>query len=122
MEEKSRMNDGVDLLADAMRQVFTETVKDVVEPLTTEVKAMRSDMNELRSDVNDLKSDVNDLKKENHTTRENVQSQLAEHRKEVRNILSGHKPAASKNNVGKSGARKSAIRKSATKETVSAMK
>jgi len=83
MNEKSKVNDptklngSVDLLADAMRQVFSEAVQEAVDPLTTEVKAMRSD--------------VNDLKKENQTTRENVHAQLAEHRKEVRKIISDRK-------------------------------
>ena len=44
MTAKDTMNGGVDLLAKAMRQVFSEEVEKGVGPLTTEIMAMQTDM------------------------------------------------------------------------------
>jgi len=78
------LNGSVDLLANAMRKVFSEAVEGAVKPLTLEVKA-------ITSEVKAMRSDINDLKEENQTTRDNVQSQLASHRKEVNRIISDQK-------------------------------
>jgi len=42
MADKSKLNGSVDLLAEAMRKVFSEAVEEAVNPLTTEVKTLRT--------------------------------------------------------------------------------
>jgi len=92
------LNGSVDLLANAMRKVFSEAVEGAVKPLTlevkaitSEVKAIQSEVKAIKSEVKAMRSDINDLKEENQTTRDNVQSQLASHRKEVNRIISDQK-------------------------------
>lgn len=66
---KEKMNGSVDLLAKAMHKVFTEAVEGAVEPLTTEVKALRTEVRDVKEQVGTLKG--------------SVQAQLAQHRKDV---------------------------------------
>ena len=68
--EGKGLNGSVNVLADAMRQVFTEAVEGAVEPIHTEVKALRTDVRNLEDGLK--------------TTNENVQAQLAQHREDVR--------------------------------------
>ena len=49
---KEKLNVGVDRLADAMREVFTEAVEDAINPLTTEIKALRTEDNDKFAGVN----------------------------------------------------------------------
>ena len=60
MSEKN--GQGVDILAKAMRRVFKEAVEEGVKPLSR---------------------DIGELKEDLKTTNENVQSQLAQNRKDV---------------------------------------
>ena len=48
---KDKMNGSVDLLAKAMRQVFTEAVEGAVEPLHGAVKDIRADMKDIRENM-----------------------------------------------------------------------
>ena len=68
-----QLNGSVDLLAKAMRQVFTEAVESAVQPLATEVKALRTEVNDMEGRLN-ARID---------TTNENMQAQFAQHRKDV---------------------------------------
>ena len=74
---KSNLNGSVNLLADAMRKVFSEAVQGAVEPLRKDVKELREHVDQ-RIDETDKKIDEG-LK----TTNENVQAQIAQHRKDV---------------------------------------
>ena len=67
---KSKLNGSVELLATAMRKVFTEAVQEGLEPVRKDMKDMESRLN-TRID----------------TTNENVQAQLAQNRKDVRSDL-----------------------------------
>lgn len=49
MRQEDKLNGSVDILAEAMRQVFTEAVEGAVDPLTTEVKALRTEVKMTRS-------------------------------------------------------------------------
>ena len=51
MPGTSKLNGSVDLLADAMRKVFSEAVEGAVEPLTTEVKAFRTEARDVGNRV-----------------------------------------------------------------------
>ena len=85
MSKKSKLNGSVDLLADAMRQVFSEAVEGAVKPLTTEVKAMRTEMHDMEDRLN---KNIDDASK---TTNKNVHAQLDEHRKEINDLISTRK-------------------------------
>lgn len=74
---KNSLNGSVDLLADAMRKVFSEAVEGAVEPLRDDVKGMRSDMSAMEGRLNEK------IDKGLQTTNENVQSQLAQNRQEI---------------------------------------
>lgn len=83
--DKGGLNGSVNVLADAMRQVFTEAVEKTAEPLQNEMKAMRTDMRDMEGRLN-KKIDATEkrLNKRVDTTNENVQAQLAQHREDVR--------------------------------------
>ena len=70
MDQSDGLNGSVDLLARAMRTVFSDAVQEGVKPV--------------REDIRDMEGR---LKKEIETglkdTNENVQAQLAQHRKDV---------------------------------------
>lgn len=57
MTDANKMNGSMDLLAKAMRQVFTEAVEDAVDPLRTEMKATPA---ESRDDMNGMAQRVQD--------------------------------------------------------------
>ncbi len=61
-----KLNGSVELLAKAMRQVFTEAVQEGLEPV--------------RGDIEGLRKEVHDGLE---TTNKNVQAQLAQNRKDV---------------------------------------
>lgn len=75
MAKKDNLNGSVDLLAQAMRRVFAEAVEGAVEPLQKEVKGIHNDLTGIRENM----ATKDDLK----TTNDNVQSQLAQHRKDI---------------------------------------
>ena len=80
-----KLNGSVDMLANAMRQVFKEAVEGAVEPTHKEVKALRTDMQSMEGRLN-TKIDATEerLNERIDTTNENVQAQLAQHREDVR--------------------------------------
>ena len=45
--DRDKMNGSVDLVADAMLNVFTEGVQGAVDPLTDRVKAVRTEVRDL---------------------------------------------------------------------------
>ena len=49
----AKLNGSVDMLAQAMRQVFQEGVEKAVEPIHTEMKALRTDMRDMEGRVNE---------------------------------------------------------------------
>lgn len=70
-EEKNKaLNGSVDLLAQAMRQVFTEAVADGILPVQESMERMEGRLNEK-------------IDKGLDTTNKNVQAQLAAHRKDI---------------------------------------
>ena len=71
----SKLNGSVDLLAKAMRQVFTEAVQEGVQPI--------------KESVDGLKQDVDGLKQGLETTNNNVQAQLAQNRKDISEDVKG---------------------------------
>ena len=73
---KDNLNGSTDLLAKAMRKVFVEAVEQGMIPV-------RKDISGLKADVSGLKADVSGLNKRIDTNNKNVQSQLAQHRKDV---------------------------------------
>ena len=68
----SKLNGSVDLLAQAMKKVFSEAVEGAVEPL-------REDLSEIR----DRMATNEKLEAGLKTTDENVQAQLAQNRKDI---------------------------------------
>ena len=70
--DKPGLNGSVNLLADAMRRVFTEAVEGAVDPLRTEMKAMRTDMRDMETRL-EAKIDARA-----ETTDQNVQAQIAD--------------------------------------------
>ncbi len=69
MSTKSKLNGSVDLLAKAMRQVFTEAVEEGLVPV--------------REDIKDIRGDIKKLSDGLDTTNQNMQAQFAQHRKDV---------------------------------------
>ncbi|MXW91812.1 MAG: hypothetical protein F4114_18110 [Rhodospirillaceae bacterium] len=47
MADSDKLNNDANLLAKAMRQVFTEAVEGTVEPLHTEIKAAHTEMHDM---------------------------------------------------------------------------
>lgn len=82
MTGNPKLNGSVDLLAQAMRSVFSEAVQGAVEPLAEQVKAVRTDVSELRSDMN----------KQIKTTNENMQSQFAQQEKKIGQLIAKRQP------------------------------
>ena len=83
-DEAGKLNGSVNLLADAMHKVFSEAVEGAVEPLTTEMKALRTDVRDMGTRLDKRIDGVEDrLEAGITTTNENVQSQLAQHRKGI---------------------------------------
>ena len=76
MSDKPGLNGSVNLLADAMRRVFTEAVEGAVDPLRTEMKAMRT---EIRDDMNAMEQRLEaKIDQRADTTDQNVQAQIAD--------------------------------------------
>ena len=76
---KESLNGSVELLAKAMRAVFSEAVEGAVEPLRKDMKGARDDMLAMEGRLN---AHIN-------TTNENVQGQLAQHRKDISDDVKG---------------------------------
>ena len=68
-----KLNGSVELLAKAMRKVFSEAVEDVAEPLHKDMKGLRTDMQGMGAR---LDAGIK-------TTNENMQSQFAEQEKKI---------------------------------------
>ena len=89
---KKGLNGSVNLLADAMRKVFTEAVEGAVEPLTAEVKALRTETHDMEGRLNKRIDETNKKIDDGlKTTNENVQAQLAQQNKNVQAQLSQHR-------------------------------
>ena len=97
MSEKSPLNGSVELLADAMRKVFSEAVEGAVKPLTTEVSAFRTEVNDKFAEVNNKFAEVNnkiaEVNNNIDTTNANMQVQFAEQEKKIGKLISGSLPA-----------------------------
>ena len=72
MPDKPGLNGSVNLLADAMRKVFTEAVEGAVDPLRTEMRAMRTDMRDMEGRL------TKHIDEQVDTTNQNVQAQIAD--------------------------------------------
>ncbi len=75
MADKTKLNGGVDALAKAMRQVFTEALDATAQPLKESMDGLRTDMGDLRTDLGDLRTDLSD---QIETTNKNMSAQFAE--------------------------------------------
>lgn len=85
--DREPLNGSVELLARAMRQVFTDAVAQGVEPIAGEVACIRADLAGVKEDVAGVKEDMKDmegrLNKRMDNLESNVQAQLAENRRQV---------------------------------------
>ena len=72
MAGSSKLNGSVNMLADAMRRVFTEAVQEGVKPVKDAVDDLKENMV--------TKAELRDGLK---TTDENVQAQLAQNRRDI---------------------------------------
>ena len=70
----NKLNGSVDLLAQAMRKVFSEAVEAAVEP-------MHSDLKGIKGDIDGIKGDI-------ETTNKNMQAQFAEQEEKISKMLS----------------------------------
>ncbi len=77
MSNSSTLNGSVELLAKAMRQVFMEAVQEGLAPIHKDMASIRSDMEAMECRLN---AKIDDGL---NTTNQNVQAQLAQHRKDV---------------------------------------
>ena len=74
-DEGKGLNGSVNLLADAMRRVFTEAMEGAVDPLRTEMKAMRT---EIRDDMHAMETRLTKhIDEQVDTTNQNVHAQIA---------------------------------------------
>ena len=106
--DREPLNGSVELLARAMRQVFTDAVAQGVEPIVGEVACIRADLAGVKQDLAGVKEDVAGVKEDLASVKEdvagvkedmkdmegrlnkrmdnlesNVQAQLAENRRQV---------------------------------------
>ena len=78
MTDKAKLNGSVNMLADAMRRVFTEAVEGAVEPLREDLKSAQSTGDALLSEMAHMEKRLADrIDKRASTTDENVQAQIA---------------------------------------------
>ena len=91
--KKVSMNGSVNLLADAMRKVFSEAVEGAVEPLREDISTIGKDMASIREDMAKLDATTT-LVVENMTTKEdlettnlNMQAQFSEQEKKIGQLL-----------------------------------
>ena len=59
--DKGKLNDGADLLADAMRRAFTDAVEAGVAPLREDVAGLREDVAGLKTDVAEVRGEISQL-------------------------------------------------------------
>ena len=81
---KKSLNGSVELLAHAMRTVFSEAVKGATEPLHEDMKGLHEDMKGLRTDMQGMGARMDEGIK---ITNENMQSQFAEQEKKIGQLL-----------------------------------
>ena len=74
---KKSLNGSVELLADAMRKVFSEAVEGAAEPLHEDMKGLRADMQGMGARMG----------KGIKTTNENMQVQFAAQEKKIGQLL-----------------------------------
>ena len=72
---KTKLNGSTELLAKAMRQVFTEAVQEGIEPVKSAVDGLKQDVDGMRNTMA-TKADL-------ETTNKNVQAQLAQNRQDI---------------------------------------
>ncbi|MCE2522773.1 MAG: hypothetical protein J4F49_06090 [Rhodobacteraceae bacterium] len=83
MEEsvKEKMNGSVNLLADAMRKVFTEAMEVAVQPVRSDMEGMETRINKNMSNMEDR------LNQRIDTTNENMQAQFSQQEKTIGKLL-----------------------------------
>ena len=77
--DAEKLNGSVELLARAMRKVFSEAVEGAAEPLHEDMKGLRTDMQGMSARMA-TKADIK-------TTNENMQYQFAEQEKKIGQLL-----------------------------------
>ena len=90
---QTSLNGSVDLLANAMRQVFTEAMQQAVEPVRKDMENMETRLNKSMSNMEDrldkrMDGLKDDFTKQIDTTNENMQAQFAEQQKKIGRLLS----------------------------------
>ena len=89
-----KLNGSVDLLAQAMRQVFSEAVEVAVEPVKESVDALRTEMRDMEGRIDKNMDRMEErLNARTDTTNENMQAQFAEQEKKIGQLLKGEDSA-----------------------------
>ena len=76
-DKPDKLNGSVDLLAQAMRKVFSEAVQEAVQPVRKDMEGMETRLNKNMDRMEERLNDRID------TTNENVHAQLAQTRKDI---------------------------------------
>ena len=84
MPQKAKLTGSVNLLAEAMRRVFSEAVEEATAPLTSDMKAVRADMKAVRVEMKDMETRLN---KRIDTINQNMAAQFAEQEKKIGKLL-----------------------------------
>jgi len=99
--DKGKLNGSVNVLAEAMRNVFSEAVISAVEPLREDMQAMENRLNgridDLETRIDNVKNDLetridnvkNDLETRIDTTNQNMQAQFAHQEKKIGTMIAG---------------------------------
>ena len=77
----AKLNGGVDMLAQAMRQVFQEGVENAVKPIHTEMKALRTDVRDMEGHVNERFDQMDSRLDHHQKTLDGLKKREAEPRK-----------------------------------------
>ena len=77
-----KLNGSVEVLARAMRDVFTEAVQEGIGPVRKDVAGLKENIAEIKEDVAGVKRDIK-------TTNENMQAQFASQEKKIGKLLTG---------------------------------
>jgi len=88
--DKGKLNGSVNVLAEAMRNVFSEAVISAVEPLREDMQAME---NRLNGRIDGLETRIDNVKNELETridtTNQNMQAQFAHQEKKIGTMIAG---------------------------------
>ncbi|MCY4276291.1 MAG: hypothetical protein OXE81_00400 [Gammaproteobacteria bacterium] len=81
---KNNLNGSVELLAEAMRDVFSEGVEQAVKPLNEKFESLRVEFGEIRTELGEMEDRLN---KRIDTTNENMQVQFREQERKIEGLF-----------------------------------